>query len=193
MYSFIRGNLRILTPNFVVLEASGVGYKIFIPSSTFGQLPEKDSDCLLHVSFVVREMLMALYGFLQPLERDLFDQLQNVSGIGPKSALSLIGNMGPGALQAAIHGEDSTALCKVPGIGKKTAERLIIELRDKIAYSPIELIVKDPQKEKIKDAMNALINLGYNHMTAQKALKKALKESEELELGALITQALKNV
>lgn len=197
MYSFIHGKLRVLTPAYVVLEASGVGYKIFIPASVFGELSELGSECLLHVSFVVREMSMAFYGFTEPMDRDLFEQLQNVSGIGPKSALNLIGHLGPAALQAAIHGEEVAALCQVPGIGKKTAERLIIELRDKLSYSPKELAVKiekDPQKEKISDAMNALVNLGYNHMTAQKALKKALKEvPEESDLPSLITYALKNI
>ncbi len=197
MYSFIRGNLRASSPTCVVLEASGIGYKIFIATSTFAELPDLNFECLLHVSYVVRELSITLYGFMQPVERDLFEQLQNVSGIGPKSALSLIGNLGPGSLQAAIHGEDITSLCKVPGIGKKTAERLIIDLRDKIAYSPTELALKapaDPQKEKISDAMNALINLGYNHLTAQKAIKKALQEvPEEIDLAALITSALKNV
>jgi len=195
MYHFMRGKLVEATPVFIILETAGIGYKIFIPASALSELPQLGEECFLHTSYVVREFVVALYGFLRPVERDLFELLQNVSGIGPKTALSLIGHLGPASLQAAVHGEEVFTLCKVPGIGKKTAERLIIELRDKIL--PAQTLVnmpQDPSKTKISDAMNALVNLGYNHMTAQKALKKSLKElPETIDLGALVTHALKNV
>lgn len=197
MYSFIRGELKESHPTHAVIEANGVGYKILIPLNVFSELPQVGLECLLHVSYVVREFSHALYGFTLAFERDLFETLQNVTGIGPKMALSLIGHLGKEALATAVHGENISALCKVPGIGKKTAERLVIELRDKVAYVPAEFAVKgpkDPKKELIKDAMNALVNLGYNHVTAQKALKKTFQDKpEESDLASLITHALKNV
>jgi Holliday junction DNA helicase RuvA len=201
MYAFIKGQLTAIFPLKVVLEAAGIGYSISIPANLFGKLPQIGDPLLLHTSYIVRELSHTLYGFLTPQERDLFELLMTVSGIGPKLSLSIIGHLSLHELQKAVGNNHLTAICKVPGIGKKTAERLVVELRDKLmdlsSPDPSDFsipIPQDPALQKIKDAMSALINLGYNQVTAQKAIKKTLSDSsEEVDLGTLITNSLKNV
>lgn len=200
MFSYIKGLLTQATATYATIEAAGVGYKLFVPTNLFVNLPALGSALLLHSSFIVREQSQALYGFLTAQERDLFETLLNVSGIGPKLALSLLGHLSLDDLQQAIQQSNIALLSKVPGIGKKIAERLIIELRDKIGHlcppDPSALSIslpKDPAAQKISDAMSALINLGYHQNLAQKAIKKALQEiPEESELAIIITSALKH-
>ncbi len=201
MYAYVKGKLTYSTPIFAVLEAAGVGYKLFIPAHVYGRLPPLGSEVQLHTSFIVRELSQALYGFLSMQERDLFEALLGVTGIGPKLALSLIGHLSVYDLHQAISIGDIPTITKVPGIGKKTAERLFIEMRDKLpGLMPTDLsdlavqMPSDPNARKISDAMSALINLGYNQITAQKAIKKTLSEKNEtIPLAELITYALKNV
>lgn len=201
MYAYIKGELVALTPSTVTLEANGMGYQISIPANVFSKLPQIGNKVLLHTSFVVRELSHTLYGFLSQQERDLFELFMSVTGIGPKLALSLVGHMPIHNLQHAISNHEIATICKIPGIGKKTAERLIIELRDKFGAISFErgsekafVSASDPKTQKISDAMGALINLGYNQSTAQRAIKKTLQESsEEIDLATLITATLKNV
>ena len=140
MLAYIKGILTLSTPTYAVIEAYGVGYKILIPACTLSQLPQIQMECLLHTSFVIREASQTLYGFHTTQERDFFEALLNVTGIGPKIALALIGHMPINELQRAISQGDIPVLCRVPGIGKKGAERLIIEMRDKIQ------LMHDPQE-----------------------------------------------
>jgi len=200
MFEFIKGTLVQASPISTTIDVGGIGYKVLVPASAFSKLPAAGNPTQLFTSLVVREMSQTLYGFLSPDERDVFEILLGVSGIGPKIALSLIGHLSIGDLQKAIQNHDSTLISKVPGIGKKTAERLIIELRDKFASlssmtSPSDFAINmpmDPRSQAIQDAMNALINLGYNQMSAQKAIKLTLKElPEEVDLATLITETLK--
>lgn len=202
MFAFIKGELVQATPLSVIVETTGIGYRLYIPASVFPKLPQIGNQILLHTSYVVRELSHTLYGFLLANERDLFEELMGVTGIGPKIALSVIGHLSAHDLQRAISSHDIAAISKVPGIGKKTAERLIIELRDKLTNllpptDPTDralAIPTDPKAQKICDAMSALINLGYNQMTAQKAIKKTLNDfPEEIDLATLITSSLKNV
>lgn len=201
MIAYIRGLLVQSTPLYVVIETGGMGYKIFTPASLYSKLPQLQEMVILHTSFVIRELSQTLYGFLSLQERDLFEALMGVTGIGPKSALSIIGHLPAQDLHHAISNHDIARISKVPGIGKKTAERLIIEMRDKISsivsIDPSEYALhttSDPQAQKISDAMSALIHLGYNQITAQKAIKKTLKEiPESVDLSELITYALKNL
>lgn len=200
MYAYIKGTLVHSSPASVVIEANGIGYLISIPSRTYGQLPQIKSPLILHTSFIVREQSQALYGFTTVQERDFFELLLGVTGIGPKIALALIGHMTPGELQQAILEDNSPAICRVPGIGKKGAERLIMELRDKVAAhgpGPAGFAVQvplDKRSQTMADAISALINLGYNQNIAQKAIKKVLKEGEEEpDLASLISVALKHV
>ncbi len=203
MYAYIRGTLIQSTPAAAVIETSGIGYRISIPANVFAKLPALGTEIQLHLSFIVREQSHTLYGFLSEQERILFDALLAVSGIGPKSALSLIGHLSLQDLHRAIHKGELNVITKVPGIGKKTAERLIIEMRDKVDQllppDPSDLAAfhalhSDPAAQKINDAMNALINLGYNQATAQKALKKSMTDLPEgVNLAELITHALSKI
>lgn len=201
MYAYIRGKLSYSSPSQVTLETNGVGYQIFIPANLFTRLPQIGEESLLYTSFVVRELSQTLYGFSEAIERDFFEALLNVSGIGPKTALNLIGHMALVDLQQAISDGNIPLIVRVPGIGKKTAERLIIELRDKMAAfapsttSPANMhSVAGPHAQKVSDAMNALVHLGYNQVNAQKAIKKSLNDlPESINLADLITHALKHV
>lgn len=201
MYAYIKGKLTFSSPVYAILESHGVGYKVFIPTNVFSRLPALHSEVLLHTSFIIRENFQGLYGFLAINELELFEAFQNVNGIGPKLALSLVGHMAPEDLHRALMNHDILALSKVPGVGKKIAERLVVELRDKLSTlfpnQASDYTIKlnlDPKAQKINDAMSAMINLGYNQNIAQKAIKKTLQElSEDCDLGLLITSALKNV
>jgi Holliday junction DNA helicase RuvA len=201
MYVFIKGILAQTTPIGVTIEVHGIGYRVIVPANVLSKLPHIGESLMLHTSFVIRENAQALYGFMSEQDRDLFEAFLNVSGIGPKIALSLIGHMSVHDIGNAILRSDIAMICKVPGIGKKTAERLIIEMRDKLPalLPPMPsgmafAMPVDPQSRVIQDAMSALIHLGYNQATAQKAIKKTLNEEPAIEdLPTLITAALKNV
>ena len=199
LYSYFKGKLVSSTSTQVVLEVNGIGYLFFISVNSLPLLPSLGSELKLHTSFVVRELSNSLYGFLTFQERDAFEALLNVTGIGPKLGLALIGHLSVGELQVAVRQADTTTLSRVPGVGKKTAERLIIELRDKLSHLIPELEIgkgevnHDPRLQHINDAMGALINLGYHQQIAQKAIKKTLQDfPETITLAELITHALKN-
>jgi len=200
MFAYLKGILMYATPASVVIEINGIGYKLFVPANVFSRLPQKGLPITLHTSFIVRELSQTLYGFFTVQERDFYEALIGVTGIGPKIALALIGHMSLEELQRAISNEDTAALCRIPGIGKKGAERLIIEMRDKVEPPLMHggdfsaHYMADPHLQVLNDAVSALINLGYNQSIAQKAIKKSLKDIPEgVELGALISTALKNI
>lgn len=201
MYSTIRGKLLQNHTSYVVVEAQGIGFKIWIATNALGKIPALGQELLLHTSFVVREFSHALYGFPQQEERDLFESLIDISGIGPKTALSLIGHLSLQGLQEVVLTEDIKTLCKVPGIGKKTAERLLVELKNKLdgffTGLPQDLLISTEtslKNHQIQDAIKALINLGYNSQAAHKAVKQSLEDApEEPDLGLLITNALKRL
>ncbi len=201
MFTYIKGQLTESNPHHVTLETHGIGYKIHIPIHLHSLLPPLQTEMKLFVSFIIREYSHSLYGFTSGNERDLFEQLLDVSGIGPKLALSLIGHMPAAELAQAIADNNLIKLCKVPGIGKKTAERLVMELRNKVLpitpYTHASFnhgLDNDPRTQTIHDAMSALINLGYNQLTAQKALKKSMQLlSDNATLAEWITASLKNI
>lgn len=201
MISFVKGILTHTSPIKVTIDVNGIGYLIFIPTHLYNQLPSLKEEVLLHTSFVIREFSQALYGFLSPMERDMFEVLLDVSGVGPKLALSIVSHLSLKELQQAISNRQINALCKVPGIGKKTAERLTIELQDKLAslapHHAADFAIPAPfntRDQQINDAMRALINLGYTQLSAQKAIKESMKElPEEIDVASLITTALKHI
>jgi holliday junction DNA helicase RuvA len=198
MYSYIKGKLIAQTLGSALVETGGIGYKIFLPASTFGKLPQNGKEVVFHLSFVIRENLQSLYGFLKAEERDLFEELTTVSGIGPKTALSLIGHLPLADFYSAVGNGDIQTISKVPGIGKKIAERLILEMRDKLSKSSKsifpEFAENNSYSQRISDAINALMNLGYNQVTAHKAITKSMKNlPDAADLPVLIMEALKNV
>ena len=195
MYESIQGHLIDKTPQKAVIEAGGVGYRLAIPLNTYTRLPELQKEIRLFLSQVVREDSNTLYAFLFKEERDLFETLITLSGIGPKTALAIVGHLDINAFQRAIHAADIRLLSKIPGVGKKTAERLVIEMRDKFkggkAKGGISLSAADGL---LGDAMHALLNLGYGPAEAQKAVQAALEEKkEETDLGKIITSALQKI
>lgn len=190
MYAFIRGKLIEASLSQVILEAHGVGYRLLVPISLMGKLPALGSEMMLQTSFVVREASQALYGFFSCEDRDVFEVLINVSGIGPKTALSILGHLELPGLVDAINRSNVALLSKVPGIGKKTAERLILELRGRLDVMCASNQHVLPNSRA--DALNALINLGYTHSSAEKAVKQAAAAlPDDSDLAALITAALK--
>jgi Holliday junction DNA helicase RuvA len=191
VYTYLKGILKQATPLHAILDVQGVGYLLSIPLSTYAKLPAAGNTLLLFVSFVVREDAHRFFGFLGEKERDLFETFIALSGIGPKTALALIGHIELCDLQAAIAQGNSAYLCKIPGIGKKTAERLIVEMKDKMGKIEKESV---SQHKGVSDAISALIHLGYNAAHAQKAVQAVLKNSpQETELGRLITSALRHL
>lgn len=193
MYAYIKGKLVASNPMSVVIEAGPVGYQILIPAHVFFKLPPLGKEVLLYTSFIVRELSHTLYGFLTMQERELYEELMGVTGVGPKVALNLIGHLPVEEMQRAIAEHDIARISKVPGIGKKTAERLIVELRDKLnRIFPHHYAL--PVDNNMQDAMQALINLGYQQNVASNALKKSLQTLPEgADVVMLITEALKNV
>jgi holliday junction DNA helicase RuvA len=194
MFEYIKGILAYSSPVFVAVDVHGLGYRLHIPLSHYAKLPPVGSPVQFFVSTVIREDAHKLFGFLSQPERDLFEHLIEISGIGPKTALALIGHMEFHELQAAIAHNDIAKVCKIPGIGKKTAERLIVEMRDKI----LKLFGEKPSDLKetgtVPDAVSALVHLGYNQAQAQKAIKAALGSlGEKTELALLITAALRYI
>src|SRR3990167_3128959 len=201
MYEYIKGTLVEITLSKAVVDVHGIGYSLFIPFCAYTTSPKLGEAVLFYISTVIREDSHRNFAFLNRKDRDLFEQLIEISGIGPKTALALVGNMESGDLEEAISNANINLLSKIPGIGKKTAERLVVEMRDKIdktyktsppIYHAISMSDKD---QTIHDALNALVNLGYNTLQAQKAIKKALTHFDEIEpeLGELIKVALKGI
>lgn len=198
MYEYLKGTLADAFPSHAIVDHLGLGYKLLLPLSHYMRLPPVKSEVLFYLSLVIREDAHTCYGFLTKLDRDLFERLTEVSGIGPKTALSLIGHMETDALQMAIAHANIALLSKVPGIGKKTAERLVIEMRDKIKNlqekgAPPSLL-GEQKGGAICDAINALIHLGYPSLQAQKAVNSALKTlGDKPDLSQLITASLRSL
>jgi Holliday junction DNA helicase RuvA len=154
-----------------IVEAAGVGYELAISVPTFADLPAVGNEVALHVHTHVREDQFALYGFLRQQEKQLFEKLLSVSGIGPKVALNILSGIKAEMLVAAIRGNDLAQLTRVPGVGKKTAERMVVELRDKLesfAAAP----ATPPASPLEEDVISALVNLGYPRAAAERALSK---------------------
>jgi Holliday junction DNA helicase RuvA len=184
----IHGVLTEKSPPQVVVVTHGVGYEIDVPMSTFYHLPRTGESVELLTHLVVREDAQLLYGFLTAGERVAFRQLLKVSGVGPKVALAVLSGLSVDDLAAAIAAQDAARLTKVPGVGKKTAERLVLELRDKLPGAPGAGRAEAAPARG--DVVNALLALGYNDREAQAAVKQL---PAELALADAIRQALKHL
>lgn len=196
MFEYIAGPLAHASPTHAIVDIQGVGYRLHIPFNNYTKLPQLGTKVTFYISTVIREDAHKLYGFLTLNERDLFENLINISGIGPKTALALIGHMDIHDLQTAVSQGNISQVCKIPGIGKKTAERLIVEMRDKIfkISGDIPLLPLKGESAVLADAIRALINLGYNSAQAQKAVKTAALDIDgEPPLALLITSALRRI
>jgi Holliday junction DNA helicase RuvA len=177
MIAHLRGKLLTKHPNQVIVETCGVGYEVNISVPTFSELPASGSEVALHIHTHVREDVIALYGFLRPAEKQLFERLMTVSGIGAKLAITILSGMAADEMANAIRGNDLARLTRIPGIGKKTAERMVLELRDKLPIATGPSTPAIPAMSAIEeDVLSALTNLGYQRAPAEKALTSAGKD-----------------
>ena len=189
MFSFIKGTLIQKKASFLVIEAGGIGYKVFTPPHTLSG--KEEQTVTLHTSLIIREHAHSLYGFDSEVERDLFETLITISGIGPKTAVGLLSKLNPEVLKEAVLNHNVQLVSSSPGIGKKTAERLIIDLREKIRH--FNTHSRNSESSSLyEDAVSALVNLGHSQNSAQKAIDQVLKDQKtKRSLSEIITEALR--
>lgn len=191
MIAHLRGKLLAKHPNQAIVETAGVGYDVTISVPTFSDLPAVGGEVALHIHTHVREDTIALYGFLRPSEKLLFEKLLTVSGIGPKLAITILSGMAADEMVGAIRGNDVTRLTRIPGIGKKTAERMVLELRDKLPQpGPATAPAVPAMSVTEEDVLSALLNLGYQRAAAEKALAAAAKNGKAGTFDSLFRESL---
>ena len=179
MIAHLRGKLLAKHPNQAIVETAGVGYDITISVPTFSDLPPLGNEVALHIHTHVREDVIALYGFLRPSEKTLFEKLISVSGIGPKLGITILSGMPADEMVGAIRGNDVARLTRIPGIGRKTAERMVLELRDKLPAPGASVAAAVPPLNATEeDVLSALLNLGYQRAAAEKALAAVVANAE---------------
>ncbi|MBN1905638.1 MAG: Holliday junction branch migration protein RuvA [Deltaproteobacteria bacterium] len=199
MIAHLKGTLLSKATDSVIIDVNGLGYEVFVPLSTFYTLPdEQGHEISLHIHTHVREDALLLYGFKTILEKRIFRLLISVSGIGPKLGMNILSGIGPDALLTAIAQGDVARLQSIPGVGKKTAERIALELKDKAklirpdsADMPPTKIASHEERLIKDDAISALVNLGYTLKAAEKAVEKALTGPGDKTLEFVITEALR--
>lgn len=204
MIAHLSGTLLSKQANTVIVDVSGVGYEVTIPLSTFYDLEEPGSNVQLRIYTHVREDALQLFGFKTARERELFVRLISVSGVGPKLGITLLSGMSADEMIASIRTNNLARLTLIPGIGRKTAERLVIELRDKVAsLSSAELEEELGAKSGApsamsedairSDALSALLNLGYQRGSAEKAINSAMDEGENLTVESILRSSLRKL
>jgi Holliday junction DNA helicase RuvA len=192
MIAYLLGKLLEKNVNSVIIDVNGVGYEVIVPLTTFYKLGEVGSKISLRIYTYVREDTLQLYGFMTEAEKQLFLKLISVQGISTKTGISILSSMNADEIAQAILAKDIVKLTTIPGVGRKTAERLTVELRDKLKdfASNIEYKTDADLDGIYKDALSALINLGYQRPIAEAALKKALSENNETDLKELLRRGL---
>ena len=203
MIAHLSGTLLSKQPNSVVVDVSGVGYEVNIPLSTFYDLGDEGSNVRLQIYTHVKEDALQLYGFKTPRERELFVNFISVSGIGPKIGIALLSGMSADELIASIKTNNLARLTLIPGVGRKTAERLIVDLREKmtaLSVAPVEETgaptgaPNGPPEDYVRaDALSALFNLGYQRSSAEKAVDAALSDGSELTVESVLRGALRKL
>lgn len=198
MIAFLSGKLLEKRANTVVIDVGGVGYEVSIPLSTFYELGEVGSDISLRIYTHVREDAIQLFGFKTMRERELYLRLLSVQGIGAKSGITMLSGMSADEIIMAIRTDDLARLTSIPGVGRKTAERLVIELRDKVGElsadgsAALDATTRSTQPADVvfEDALSALVNLGYQRALAEKALKQAVNDGAEISVQKLLRKGL---
>lgn len=195
MIGHLRGALLEKHPNLVLVEAGGVGYEVSIPVSTYTALPEPGAQVSLRIHTHVREDAIQLYGFAAAAEKALFERLISVSGIGPKLAITILSGLAAADLAEAIRAGSLERLVRIPGVGKKTAERMVLELRDKLDLGVVpaaaaKAVAAAPMDEAARDAVSALVNMGSKPAAAEEAVRKARAAEPEAGFEALFRRAL---
>jgi len=194
--AYLRGRLFDKQPNRIVIDVGGVGYDLAVPLSTFYGLGETGTEIALRVHTHVREDALSLFGFATRLEQDLFERLIGISGIGPKVALAVLSGIEPRELMRAIELGDLGRLTAIPGVGKKTAERIVLELKDRLPKAQFAEPGSDavPAPSVLKDdVLSALINLGYHRPLAEKAVESAIKSTPGGNFERTLKQALRDL
>ena len=200
MIAHLRGRILEKYPNRIVIDVNGVGYDVFVPLSTFYGLGDAGAEIALRTHTHVREDALVLYGFATLLEQDLFERLIGVSGIGPKLALSVLSGIEPRELIHAIERSDVARLTAIPGVGKKTSERIVLELKDRLPRAQAVAVAAgaaaSPASALRDDVLSALVNLGYHRPLAEKAVDAAVKtlgSASDAGFEHMLRQALREV
>lgn len=193
MIAHLRGKLIHKQPGQAIVEAAGVGYDVVISVPTFTALPSLGAETSLHIHTQVSQDQIALFGFLDRQEKHLFERLITVSGVGPKLAIKILSGLSPERTVQAMRAQDHAQLTRIPGVGKKLAERLVVELKDKLedfAVAPAPSTVAGPA---VDDVLSALINLGYQRPAAEKAIEQSVARDKALaaDFDGLFRTALK--
>jgi Holliday junction DNA helicase RuvA len=178
MIAHLRGRLFSKQPGQAIVEASGVGYDIVISVPTFTSLPAEGAEVSLFIYTHVREDTLALFGFLDRNEKRLFERLITVSGVGPKLAITILSGLNPERTVAAIRAQDHATLTLIPGVGKKLAERLVVELKEKLEDLAVAPVAQKQLAPAAEDVLSALVNLGYQRPAAQKAIESAIEKDK---------------
>lgn len=195
MYHFIKGKVFNKKPPIVILDNNGIGYEISVSMNTYDKVPNLNEEVMLFIHFVPREDAHNLFGFYSLEEKEVFLKLINVNGIGPKSAIAILSSVNPTELAKFIVEEKTSFLQTIPGIGKKTAERIIVELKDKFKDMDFDANVTKTNISSIgEEAINALITLGYNKNIAEKTISNIIKSNANIDnVETLIKLSLKNI
>jgi Holliday junction DNA helicase RuvA len=196
MIGHLRGVLLAKSPNHALVECAGVGYDVAISVATFSALPNEGAETKLHIYTRVAEDQLALFGFAEMGEKRLFEKLLTISGIGPKLAITVLSGIDAGRLVTAIRGGDHASLVRIPGIGKKTAERVVLELKDKLDDLGAAPVQAAPSAGAAgDDALSALMNLGYARPVAQKAIETAVEREPGVkgDFEALFRAAMRHI
>ena len=198
MIAYLRGKLLSKKANKAMVEVAGVGYEVSIPVSTFYELGEIGSEVSLHVHTHVREDIFALYGFRTENEKGLFEKFLTVSGVGPKMAVAILSGLEMEELIPALRNGNLALLTHIPGVGKKTAERLVLELREKLDHLAVAADEKTPARATASemagvegDVLSALVNLGYARPAAEAAVREVLNENPEADFDVLLRASLR--
>ncbi len=185
MIATLRGKILFKKPDSIVIDVGGIGYLVFVPLSLYSQIKDINEEIFLHIHTYVRDDALLLFGFTTEEEKRIFTTLIGITGIGPRIALNLISTLSLNDFQKALQNEDIALLCRVPGLGKKTAQRLILELREKLPS-----ISKKERDPIFEDTLSALLNLGYKKNVAQEALEKVYSRGVR-DIESLLKEALK--
>jgi Holliday junction DNA helicase RuvA len=198
MIAFLRGRILDKQPNLLIVDVQGVGYHVTVPLSTFYDAGDVGDEVSLRIYTHVREDALQLYGFLTTLEQQIFERLIAISGIGPQLAVSVLSGIEPGELVAAIHRGDIARLTGIPGVGRKTAERMVLELKDRLAQLVVPAgagapIPASPGERLRDDLLSALQNLGYHRPLAEKAVDATLSSASAPSFEQALKAALREL
>lgn len=194
MIAHLTGTLRDKQVQRLIVDVHGVGYDVHVPLSTFYDVGEPGAEVSLRIHTLVREDAIQLFGFLTGLEQQLFERLISISGIGPKVALAVLSGIEPAELVRAVRGSDLGRLTSIPGVGRKTAERMVVELKDRLSKLVGDVVPHTGAPEAVDvrdDLLSALANLGYQRQAAEKAVDKAFDRSPSREFEPLLREVLK--